>query len=248
MKTTIQIAVQGTKALLTEMPRMAEGVREPLAVTVTFDPSWAEITPRRAVFWREGDALLTLTLDENGTAPIPYVFAASETPFYIRVTGREDGSLSTNELCASFFDLHSAEATEPRYEVFCGDYTITKNGTFFSDGTLLADAVKVALPLNADTTHDTVTAETLHKGVTAHDAKGDAITGTYVNSFNADTTRDTVTAETLRAGYTAHDASGNAITGTYTPPRILRSTIAFLTTRVIGGVPVPPRCTLTVKD
>ncbi len=190
---------------------------ESVSLAVELDRSWAEITPRRAVLWREGDALLQIDLDANGTAFVPSAFAESEQPFYIRITGREDGSLSTNELCASFFDLHSAEATEPRYKVHSGSYTIVKNGTYFSENALLSQEVQVAIPYNADTAADTVTPETLHKGYTAHDASGKSITGTYVNPYNADTAADTVTPETLHKGYTAHDASGKSITGTYTP-------------------------------
>ena len=218
MQFIIKIAVRGTAAILTEMPKLSEGTLESVTLAVAFDESWAGIEPRRAVLWREGDALLHLDLNEDGTAAVPTAFAASEQPFYIRITGRETDSLSTNELCASFFDLHTAEATEPRYKVHGGSHTIVKNGTYFSKNALLTDAVQVAIPFNADTTRDTVTVETLHKGYTAHDANGKPIEGTYVNPYNADTTRDTVTAETLHKGYTAHDANGEPIAGTYFNP------------------------------
>ena len=88
-----------------------------------------------------------------------------------------------------------------------------------------------------DLRSDTVTAETLLEGYTAHDASGAVITGTYVPTSSAitvittpdshggvikeivavDISRDTVTASTLLQGYTAHDRQGNAITGTYVP-------------------------------
>ncbi|MBR6554127.1 MAG: hypothetical protein IKT91_05935, partial [Clostridia bacterium] len=58
---------------------------------------------------------------------------------------------------------------------------------------------------------------TLHQGITAHDAAGNPIEGTYVNPYNANTEGDTVTAETLHQGITAHDAAGNPIEGTYVP-------------------------------
>ena len=89
-----------------------------------------------------------------------------------------------------------------------------------------------------DLRSDTVTAETLLEGYTAHDASGALITGAYVPTSSAitvittqdshggeikeivavDISSDTVTAATLLQGYTAHDRSGNAITGTYVPP------------------------------
>lgn len=88
-----------------------------------------------------------------------------------------------------------------------------------------------------DLTNDTVTAETLLEGYTAHKADGSIITGTYVPAaavitvlttqdpnggevkeiVAVDISADTVTAATLLSGYTAHDRSGNAITGTYVP-------------------------------
>ena len=88
-----------------------------------------------------------------------------------------------------------------------------------------------------DLRSDTVTAETLLEGYTAHDASGAVITGTYVPTSSAitvittpdshggvikeivavDISNDTVTAAALLQGYTAHDRQGNAITGTYVP-------------------------------
>ncbi|MBQ9793396.1 MAG: hypothetical protein IJW34_00500, partial [Clostridia bacterium] len=55
-------------------------------------------------------------------------------------------------------------------------------------------------------------------GVTAHNAAGEAIEGTYVNPYNANTEQDTVTPETLHQGVTAHNAAGEAIEGTYVNP------------------------------
>ena len=89
-----------------------------------------------------------------------------------------------------------------------------------------------------DLSSDTVTAETLLEGYTAHRADGALITGTYVPSGGSaitvittqdpnggeikeivavDISNDTVTADKLLSGYTAHDKYGNAITGTYIP-------------------------------
>lgn len=64
-----------------------------------------------------------------------------------------------------------------------------------------------------DTSSDTVTEESLAHGITAHDASGKQITGTYVNPYNANTAGDTVTAETMLKGVTAHDSNGQQITG-----------------------------------
>lgn len=87
-----------------------------------------------------------------------------------------------------------------------------------------------------DLRSDTVTAETLLEGYTAHDASGALITGTYVPASAAitvidtpdshggiikeivavDISNDTVTALALLSGYTAHNRQGNAVTGTLT--------------------------------
>ena len=81
---------------------------------------------------------------------------------------------------------------------------------------------------------DTVTAEHLEEGYTAHDAEGNAITGTLEAGGTAVAIEDTldenggtirtitavplrgitVTAEHLEYGYTAVDSHGNLITGT----------------------------------
>lgn len=62
-----------------------------------------------------------------------------------------------------------------------------------------------------DLTGDTVAADKLLEGYTAHDKAGAKITGTYTP---VDLSKDTVTADKLLAGCTAHNASGTAITGT----------------------------------
>lgn len=65
-----------------------------------------------------------------------------------------------------------------------------------------------------DLTNDTVTADTLETGKTAHNSNGEVITGTLVP---VDLSHDTVTAATLSQGITAHDKDGNPITGTLIP-------------------------------
>lgn len=62
-----------------------------------------------------------------------------------------------------------------------------------------------------DLTGDTVTADTLHKGITAHDKSGSAITGT--NTYDSDTSDDTAAVAEILAGKTAH-ARGALLTGT----------------------------------
>lgn len=62
-----------------------------------------------------------------------------------------------------------------------------------------------------DLTADTVTADDLAKGVTAHDKSGAAITGT--DTRDSDTSADTATASEVLAGRTAH-ARGAQLAGT----------------------------------
>ena len=69
-----------------------------------------------------------------------------------------------------------------------------------SDGTVLIDL-----------TADTVTADKLAEGVTAHDKSGATITGT--NTYDSDTSEDTAIASEILLGKTAH-ARGVALTGT----------------------------------
>ena len=89
-----------------------------------------------------------------------------------------------------------------------------------------------------DISEDTVTADKLLAGYTAHDASGAPIVGSYTPSgasvivvedetdehggtikkiTGVDISNDTVTADHLEQGYTAHDASGAPITGTLVP-------------------------------
>lgn len=62
-----------------------------------------------------------------------------------------------------------------------------------------------------DLTGDTVTADALHQGITAHDKSGAAITGT--NTYDSDTSDDTAAVAEILAGKTAH-ARGALLTGT----------------------------------
>ena len=69
-----------------------------------------------------------------------------------------------------------------------------------SDGTVLMDL-----------TSDTVTADKLAEGITAHDKSGALITGT--NTYDSDTSDDTAIASEILLGKTAH-ARGVELTGT----------------------------------
>lgn len=62
-----------------------------------------------------------------------------------------------------------------------------------------------------DLTSDTVTADKVQSGVTFHDKKGDAVTGTC--TYDSDTSDDTAAVAEILTGKTAH-ARGTALTGT----------------------------------
>lgn len=62
-----------------------------------------------------------------------------------------------------------------------------------------------------DLTEDTVTADQLHKGITAHDKSGAVITGT--NTYDADTTDATVTESEILQGKVAYGKGGARLTG-----------------------------------
>lgn len=62
-----------------------------------------------------------------------------------------------------------------------------------------------------DLTADTVTADKLAEGVTAHDKSGEIITGT--NTYDSDTSDDTAMVAEILSGKTAH-ARGSQLTGT----------------------------------
>lgn len=63
-----------------------------------------------------------------------------------------------------------------------------------------------------DLTSDTITADKLLKGYTAHGKDGAPISGSC--AFNADTSADTVTVGAVLSGTTFHNAAGSAQTGT----------------------------------
>lgn len=75
-----------------------------------------------------------------------------------------------------------------------------------------------------DLSNDTITAEALLNGYTAHDRQGQAIVGTLIPQ-GVDVSEDTVTSATLLNGYTAHDASGAQITGAYVPVDLSQDTV-----------------------
>ena len=63
-----------------------------------------------------------------------------------------------------------------------------------------------------DLTSDTITADKLLKGYTAHGKDGAPISGSC--AYNADTSADTVTVGAVLSGITFHNAAGSAQTGT----------------------------------
>ena len=217
MKVYFQVHVEGEKAVAGAIPTVAEGSRGVVYLSVSFDKAWADFPQRKLTLWREGEVMLQFLLDDSGEMAIPSAFTRSEKPFYLRLTGEDGGvCLQTNALCASFGDLRG-EGREPAYDVYHGSYRITENGVYPTESMLFGEDLTVDV-FTVDTTADTVTPETLHKGVTAHNAEGALIEGTYVNPYNANTEQDTVTPETLHKGVTAHNAEGAPIEGTYVNP------------------------------
>ena len=217
MKMIFRVRVEGEKARAEELPLVAEGSRGVVYLAPVFDQAWADFPLKKLTLWREGETMLQFLLETDEEVLIPSAFTLSDKPFYLRFTG-EDGAacLQTNALCASFGDLRASPAGAV-FSVYPGPYTLTENGTYPLESMVLVDELTVDV-FTVDTTADTVTPETLHQGVTAHNAAGEAIEGTYVNPYNANTEQDTVTPETLHQGVTAHNAAGEAIEGTYVNP------------------------------
>lgn len=83
-----------------------------------------------------------------------------------------------------------------------------------------------------DLTGDTITADKLLSGYTAHDQSGAPITGS--NTYDSDTSGDTATAAEILATKTAH-ARGAALTGSMTNNGAVSGTI----TTVAGAYTVP---------
>ena len=180
MHFTINIDVTAGRAHLLQMPDLAEGSDGVVTLAVTFDGSWDRFGTRSAVLWREGEAVLRLPLAQDGTAAVPNVFTMSDRPFLLRLVGEgEECGVQTNELCLQFDKLRSLDAADPQYTAYAGPYTLTENQTYPLKDLLLAKDLTVAVK-TVDTSGDTVTEDTLLVGMTAHDAAGNEITGTFV--------------------------------------------------------------------
>jgi protocatechuate 3,4-dioxygenase beta subunit len=218
MKIVFRVSVKGGAASAEKMPVISEGSRGVVYLAAAFDEEWQNIPVKKLTLWREGETMLQFLLDDTGELLLPEVFTLSEKPFYLRFAGEDgDFSLQTNSLCASFGELRAPAEDQPSFTVYTGNYTLTENGVYPMENKVLTEDLTVDV-FTVDTTKDTVTPETLHQGVTAHDAAGNLIEGTYVNPYNANTEGDTVTPEALHQGITAHDAAGNPIEGTYVNP------------------------------
>jgi len=217
MKFLFRVLVEGETALAEELPLVSEGSRGVVYLAPSFNDAWADFPLKKLTLWRDDEVMLQFRLQDGEEVLIPSAFTLSEKPFYLRFTG-ENGEtcLQTNALCASFGDLR-ASSPAASFPVYQGPYTLTENGTYPLESMVLADDLTVDV-FTVDTTADTVTPETLHQGITAHNAAGNPIQGTYVNPYNANTEQDTVTPETLHQGITAHNADGEPIQGTYVNP------------------------------
>lgn len=214
----MKINVAAGRATLLQMPKLAEGSKGVVSLAVSFDENWDAFPTRTAILWREGEAVLRLSLDADGEMMIPSVFTLSDEPFLVRVMGENaEQCIQTNELCARFEKLDSLDAQDPQYTAYSGAYTLTENKTYSVRDYLMAKDLTVDVP-TVDTSRDTVSPGTLLPGVTAHDANGKPIVGSYINPYNANTKQDTVTPQTLFHGVTAHDAEGNPIDGEYINP------------------------------
>mgnify|MGYP001070710442 FL=1 len=83
-----------------------------------------------------------------------------------------------------------------------------------------------------DLTGDSVSADKILKGITAHDKSGAKITGTC--TFDSDTSEDTAAVEEILVGKTAH-ARGSKLTGTMKNNGAVKGTIST----VAGEYTVP---------
>ncbi len=219
MKFHIQVQVNGTKATVREMPFLAEGNEGVVGCAFTFDGGWDDFT-RTALLRRAGEPTLTLSLDEEDVCALPAVYTSDSAPFYLSVEGTDGACrLRTNEVCLAF-RRGGCEGT--RITVYEGPYTLQQNRTSYPlAGNLLTQDLTVDVPV-VDTSGDTVSPSALLQGYTAHDAQGNAITGTYQA---VDLSQDTVSSGSLLSGVTAHNAQGNAITGTYQPIDLSADTV-----------------------
>lgn len=207
-------AVSGTEALLTANPDLPKGTSGLASLSVTFDEQWDGYA-RSALFARNGEILFDIPLDDSGKIPLPPFLDDSDFAVYLLFRGvKGEDTLCTNDVCLGKLCETVGDAA---YELYGGPYSVSQNGVLPVKGSLMNDDLTVNV-LGTDTSGDTVHADVLFDGYTAHDASGNRITGTYVNPYNANTAEDTVTADTLLSGVTAHDASGAPITGTYLPP------------------------------
>ena len=192
MKIVFRVSVKGGTASAEKMPVISEGSRGVVYLAAAFDEEWQNIPVKKLTLWREGETMLQFLLDDTGEVLLPEVFTLSEKPFYLRFAGEDgDFSLQTNSLCASFGELRAPAEDQPSFTVYTGSYTLTENGVYPMENKVLTEDLTVDV-FTVDTTKDTVTPETLHQGITAHDAAGKPIEGTYVNPYNANTEGDTV--------------------------------------------------------
>lgn len=173
----------------------ASNTAHEIACAVTFDAGWDGFT-RTLLLRHRGEAPLAMTLksavrkgknksDRRMSACIlPTTFLEDDRPILLAVEGAQSAEqtggggsrhLRTNDVCAALRNGSHGEKPIRYYE---GPYTLRENKTYSLADTFLPQDLTVDVP-TVDLTGDTVTPETLWKGVTAHNAAGEAIVGTH---------------------------------------------------------------------
>lgn len=177
----IPITVQGTKATVGELPFLAAGSVGEVGVAVTCDEVWDRFS-RKILVRRDETLLEELTLDADGRCALPARITEDGQRFWLAVEGSYGSCrLRTNRVCLSFRGGEHGGGSS-QIVTYDGPYTMTENGVYPTAGKLCSRNLTVAVPQNntgVDTSGDTVTPETLLLGITAHNAQGQAITGSY---------------------------------------------------------------------
>lgn len=169
------ISVTGLSALLTSAPSIPVGSEETAICRFTFDENWDGYT--KTALFRTAGFLLEVPLSESDECELPEILSAGKAPpFFLTVEGTKDGeTINTNSLCMQFRRVATGGRRLKKYD---GPTEILANGIYpFADRYAESD-LTVAVPTAADLESDTVSADALLNGRTAHDHTGAQIVGT----------------------------------------------------------------------